>query len=130
MTDNQVKLQELHASSLASIIEMVEALDHDDDEAREAAEQTIHEDPLSVEVRSGWHLPGDRSQAASTEYRILLGTGGPAVQIVGELDEHSEPETAHLEVQDWFLPWTRFPQTKEETEALLSYARCFYFGEG
>ena len=60
-----------------------------------------------------------------THYKILLGTGGPAVQIVGELDEHGEPETAELQGQDWFTPWER---TKEQDEdILLQFARFFYF---
>ena len=46
---------------------------HDSEEARQA----IQEDPLSVEVRSGWHAPGENSEP--DEYNILLGTGGPAL---------------------------------------------------
>jgi hypothetical protein len=123
-----------------SIKEMVEALDHPNDAARENpnyyedAERAIHEDALSVEVRSDWYVPGDRSRHDVAEYRILLCTGGPAVQIIGELNEHGEPETARLQVQDWFQPWTDMrPLVRagdyDSEPILLAYARCFYFGE-
>ena len=124
-------------AQLDNIMEMVEelnkAIDADDDGARERAIQTIQKDPLSVEVRSEWHTPG--SKVSGGQYRIFLCWGGPAVQIVGELTEHNEPESAHIEYQDWFtgLPeifhWTEYNATDEEEEALLAYAQCFYFEE-
>ncbi|MBA7580530.1 hypothetical protein ES708_22422 [subsurface metagenome] len=96
---------------------------HDEEKAREA----IQEDPLSVEVRSGWHEPGGDNPAE--EYTILLCTGGPAVRIHGTLDR-DEPESARIEYQDWFTPWEGYHETSsEEDEALLTYARQFYFAE-
>lgn len=105
------------------------------DTQREEAEQTIHEDALSVEVRTDWHTPGSHTAedaCTPTEYRILLCTGGPAVQITGDLSGHCEPETATIQYQDWFTPWTEWrgedvPEDAEEI--LLEYARCFWFGE-
>ena len=98
---------------------------HNEDEVREE----INEDPLSVEVRSDWHSPGDGNDKP-TEYNILLCTGGPAVRIIGKLDGHGQPETAEIEYQDWFTPWVRYANTNsEEDEALLPYARQFYYGE-
>lgn len=97
------------------------------------ARQRIHEDALSVQVRSGWHSPGE--SADPEEYEILLCTGGPAVRIRGDLNSYNEPETAELEYQDWFTPWTALedaPRTmtpSDMREALLTYARCFYYGE-
>ena len=94
---------------------------------REHAEQRIQEDALSVEVRSGWVIRGENMVAE--EFNILLTTGGPAVRILGELDEHGEPRRAWLEVQDWGKAWTEyFPGTGSQ-DVLLTYARCFYFGE-
>jgi hypothetical protein len=90
------------------------------------ARQTIEEDALSVEVRSGWCSPG--SEMKAEEFCILLCTGGPAVRIRGELNEYGEPDRAWLECQDWFTPWTQVFDVEQET--LLAYARCFYFGEG
>ena len=91
---------------------------HDKDAAREA----IQEDPLSVEVRSGWVSIGGNMEPE--EFQILLCTGGPAVRIMGELDEHGEPSRAWLEYQDWGTPWTHYA-TRGAQDALLAYAREF-----
>lgn len=56
----------------------------DEDDVRRA----IEEDALSVQVRSGWHSPGEKLEAA--EYEVLLCTGGPAVRIVGALNRYNE----------------------------------------
>jgi hypothetical protein len=93
--------------------------------SREDAEQRIQEDPLSVEVRSGWVPVGEIGEAE--EFCILLGTGGPAVRIRGELGEYNEPRRAWLETQDWGTPWTQYFGASQET--LLTYCRQFYFGE-
>jgi hypothetical protein len=109
---------------------------HDPNEA----EQRIHEDPLSVQVRSDWHTPStERTDPA--EFEILLCTGGPAVRIVGDLDQYAEPYHARIEHQDWGTPWTEYrphfdpdPETisgelNAYQETLLGYCRQFYFGE-
>ena len=118
-------------ASLEALVEMVDALiaaeEANDDDAREKAEQVIHEDPLSVQVRSDWYTPGDKDGAKAAEYELLLATGGPAVRIIGDL-ECGEPISARLEVQDWFIPWTRLVTSEGDDEKLLRYAQCFYFG--
>lgn len=114
-----------------SIVEMVDALqmarDADDSDALETAEQAIHCDALSVEVRSDWVQPGDKMTPA--QFNILLCTGGPAVRIMGDLDEYGQPRCAWLECQDWFTPWVRVNDGINQ-DVLLAYASCFYFGEG
>ena len=100
-----------------------EELYHNVDEAMDV----ILEDPLEVSVRSGWHEPGGDTKP--DEYRILLCTGGPAVQITGKINGHGQPDDANLQYQDWFTPWCNYPTTSEEDEALLAYARKFWFGE-
>ena len=95
-------------------------------ESREDAEQRIQEDPLSVQVRSDWHSPGERGE--DSDFEILLCTGGPAVRIIGELS-NGEPSRCWLEHQDWGTPWQEYITTGSDHEALLTYARCFYFGE-
>ena len=117
MTTKTKGKEENHAKDQAqaqfeSIKEMLEniAKAGDNDEAREEAEETLRNDPLSVEVKKC--------------FEILLCWGGPACRIVGELDEHGEPEDARLQYQDWFTSWTEYP-CNEET--LLDYARNFYF---
>ena len=122
-------------AQLASVIEMVEALakaeEDKDDDAWDEAERAIHEDALEISVRSDWHNPGiDPNEAsAPVEYYILLCTGGPAVRIIGELNEHGEPFTADLQYQDWSTPWSTIPTVEEEKQAMLRYAQCFYWGE-
>jgi hypothetical protein len=93
------------------------------DEAREA--------PLSVDIREGWHSPGAQASMEPTEFQILLSTGGPALRIMGELDQHGEPARCWLEYQDWGTPWTRyFSRSAERATALRWFAGLFYFGQG
>jgi len=94
-------------------------------ENRDAAYDNIQEHPLSVEVRSGWHNPGEESEPE--EFQILLCTGGPAVRIMGELNEHGEPDRAWLEYQDWGTPWTHYYE-EGAGDVLLTYCQQFYFG--
>lgn len=145
--DNAAKLQAIGASAYAAILEMVEALEAaqaaDDSDAEDVARETIESDPLSVEVRDGWKLPGTESDGPE-EFRILLSTGGPATRIVGELNEHGEP-CGNIQLQssqDWFQPWTAWRVERGENEAfddyekrymraeevILTYCRQFYFG--
>lgn len=94
---------------------------------RDDAEQRIHEDALSVETRTDWAPLGDTG--GPHEFRIVLCTGGPHVQIRGQLDDHGEPCRAWLEYQDWGTPMTERVNDDGDQDALLTYARCFYFGE-
>jgi hypothetical protein len=119
-----------------SIREMVEELEAADearsededgaDERYEKADQQIKEDALSVEVRSDWYSPGE--EVRPSEFTILLCTGGPAVRIIGELNQYNEPESARIEYQDWFTKWTEMPLTSDEERIVLVYCSCFYFG--
>lgn len=112
------------------VMELQTARDAEDDNGFgpiEDAEQRIREDALTVEVRSNWHGLGEDTY--NEEFRILLCTGGPAVQIVGKLTEHNEPESARLEYQDWGTPWTTLPQAHTDRQILVEYASTFYFGE-
>lgn len=89
---------------------------------QEGAQQRIYEDPLEVQTRGDWHTPGGEA-GPDTEFFILLCTGGPAVRIVGELDEHGGPEKAWLEYQDWGTPWTRHHAA--DSGVLVQYAGYF-----
>lgn len=94
--------------------------------SREDAEQRIHEDPLSIEVRSGWvELSDFREGLTPEEFNILLTTGGPAVRIMGEL-QNGEPTRAYLQVQDWGTPWTDYYESGIG-DTLMTYVRCFCF---
>ena len=128
---SEQSLDDISKNSYLAIKEMIDDLiaaeDNDDDDAREQAIDIIMNDPLSIEIRSDWYVPGDEPEP--NEYNILLCTGGPAVRIIGKLSQYMEPETAILQSQDWFKPWTNWTdQGEEETEILLKYAQNFYFG--
>ncbi len=95
----------------------------DEDEVR----HRIEEDPLSVQIRSGWVTPGEEFEPE--EFEILLCNGDLAVRIVGDLDEWKQPCRARVEYQDWFTPWTEYFGDNLDHDAILSYCRVFYFGE-
>lgn len=88
--------------------EELSTLEHEagDCTSQDEARERIQEDPLSVEVRSGWDIVGGDLSAA--EFRIVLCTGGPHVEIVGDLDGYGIPHRAWLQYQDWGTPMTQF----------------------
>lgn len=100
----------------------IEGRETDEDGIRER----IQESPLSVEVRSGWHAPGAEDDGPE-EFCILLSTGGPALRIIGDLDQHCQPTRARLQYQDWFTPWTE--KVDVDHDALLKWCSEFYFGD-
>jgi len=116
---------------LETIVELMQRLraaqDAGDEAAEEAARAELDELPLEVLVRSGWRRPGE-DDGTPEEYQILLSTGGPAVRITGVLGRYGEPTTAVLQYQDWGTPWTEYPADDEEAQALLEFAREFYYG--
>ena len=121
MSDNSRHQAEVQ---LTTIKEMLQAVENAADDEREAAEQAIYDDPLAVDVRSGW-VNVWTTEFEPVEYRVLLCTGGPAVQLEGELDDRNQPYNVQLQHQDWFEPWQTVPLTAEDTETLLTYARYF-----
>ena len=121
MSDNS---REQALAQLASIKAMLEAVENAADDEREAAEQAIYDDPLAVDVRSGW-VNVWAAEFEPVEYRVLLCTGGPAVQLEGELDDRNQPYNVQLQHQDWFEPWQTVPLNAEDTETLLTYVRYF-----
>jgi hypothetical protein len=95
-------------------------------ESEDDARERIQEDALDVQVRSGWHSIG--GDDTPSEFQILLCTGGPAVRIMGELNDFCEPSRAWIEAQDWGTPWFHCSGIIDQ-ETLLTYCRQFYFGE-
>ena len=123
--EEQERAKSQARSQLESIIEMVDELTTS--EEPEEIEQRIQEDPLSVQVRSDWETPSGNLKAS--EYNILLCTGGPAVRIIGDLDEYQYPYNARLQFQDWFTSWEDYPLNQDEEDSLTIYAQQFYYGE-
>lgn len=123
-------------AQLNSICEMVKAFQCEA-EARangesnsEEAQQQIQDDPLSIEVRTGWFNPCSLNEKGEAEeFNILLCTGGPACRLVGKLDGFMQPESVQLQYQDWGTPWTTYHLNAKQEETILTYCRQLYYGE-
>ena len=143
MNKNTTKTETDHAkqnaaSWLESIVGMIAAMDKAEEERDESTfegetfdadgwRERIQECPLSIQVRAGWHTPGENAE--DEEFNILLSTGGPALRIVGDLDQHGQPERPRLQFQDWGTPWTDYGTDADQDEALEKFCAQFYFGE-
>lgn len=104
----------------------LEELENAADDCADAddARKRIEEDPLSVDVRSGWASYGET--LTPEEFRIVLCTGGPHVELVGDLDENGEPARVRVLYRDWGTSGELFDFDRA---AVLRYAQCFYFGQ-
>ncbi|WJY17688.1 hypothetical protein QQS45_08510 [Alteriqipengyuania flavescens] len=111
---------------LETIRAMVKAYEADEQYEGQDAIDAMLEAPLSVQVRSDWADAGKELKAE--EYLILLTTGGPALRITGDLSG-GYASTAALEWQDWGTPWTDLHTDTADTDALMTFAGAFYFGE-
>ena len=94
---------------------------------RDDASTRAHENALSVEVRSGWSEVG--AVGAPEEFRIVLCTGGPHVEIRGELDQNGEPRGARLDYFGASVPRSTYHGPLSDAGVLLTYCQEFYFGE-
>ena len=91
--------------------------------------QEVLNSALSLEFRNGWysdlyHLKG---VTEPIEFKILLSWGGPALRIIGEIEENYAVNPK-LQFQDWGTPWTDYELTEEQETALNWFCNCFYFG--
>ncbi|MBI5270673.1 MAG: hypothetical protein HY856_13460 [Burkholderiales bacterium] len=110
------------AAQVASIVELIDAYDNAaDSDAQEQALNDIYQDPLEVSVRSGWHLPGVESDDA--EFRIVLCTGGPHVELRGDLDEHGSPDSVKVLHNDWFEGLTDAVMSDGDQAKVLRYCQ-------
>jgi len=120
-------LKEIGSDYASTIRDLVEALDSEQEEIREAAILEIKERPLEVCFRSGWEPAncwGNGKAIDPAEIYILLTTGGPAVRIRGEWNQHLETlDNPILEIQDWGTSWERYYE-KDFDEILLSFVNC------
>ena len=95
-----------------------------DDQADVA--DAISDTPLSIEVRSAWTTLDDGPLTPS-EYRIVLCTGAPHVELVGDLDCHDEPDTVRVIYKDWDCLGELFDFDRD---AVLRFARFFQYNIG
>lgn len=113
-------MSEEDASELAQLEE-----EAGDNTSEEEAREAIQEDPLSIEVRSGWG--SSKYEFEAEEFRLVLCTGGPHVELLGDLDRGA-PSRIRVIYKDWGTSGEYFPDA-EEREALEIYCEQFYFGE-
>ena len=107
-------------------LESLNVTTNEDEEKLEEIRESVLNSALSVEFRSGWYSsPEDETKAE--EFRILLTWGGPALRIIGKLDDYG-PIEPKLQFQDWGTPWTDFEITEDQQKALNWFCNCFYFG--
>tara|TARA_R110002073_G_scaffold252650_1_gene415279 strand:- start:538 stop:966 length:429 start_codon:yes stop_codon:yes gene_type:complete len=132
LPENQRNAYSSATARLSHIMDLhASYLEYEEDDDLERIEDEVREMPLSVEVRSDWYSQLTTAIPTPSEFRILLSTGGPAVQIVGEISHHGEPECIKIQYQDWFLPWKALPifDDNRVAKALDWFCSRFYFGE-
>jgi len=110
-----------------SYIEQSNVTTNEQEEKLEEIRESINNSALSVEFRSGWSTNSEKLEVE--EFKILLTWGGPALQVIGELDQYKQPENIKLQFQDWGTPWTDFELKENQENALNWFCNCFYFGE-
>lgn len=124
--ENETHAEEQARFKWKMILEKMDVVDGGDSKESEEMIDSVREEALDVCVSAPDWRPVS-TPAVDTTYRILLCTGGPAVQVTGDLDENMEPVSARLESQDWGTPWVEY--RKADEAILIEFARCFYFGE-
>jgi len=110
-----------------SYLESLNVTSSEDEEEIEQIKESILNSALSVEFRSGW--TSNPNDIKLEEFKILLTWGGPALRVIGDLNQYKEPENIKIQYQDWGTYWTDFKITEEQVKALDWFCSCFYFGE-
>ena len=122
---------------LENIIELYELRDVDEFMSGERdIEQEARDMALDVCYRSqDWVEVGRNEGFEPTQGRVLLSTGGPACQVICDL-ENNWPTNPEIQWQDWGTPWTH-TRIKTElgidydkaNEALVWFVNLFWWGE-
>ena len=110
-----------------SFLESLNVTSNEEEEEIEQIKEGINNSALSVEFRSGWSTNFDELEIE--EFKILLSWGGPALRIIGDLDQYKQAENIKLQFQDWGTSWTDYELKEEEEESLNWFCNCFYFGD-
>ncbi len=82
------------------------------------------ENILSLETRGGWNSGGN-IDTTPVEYRIVLCTGGPHVELRGDIRDGAYADTATIYFCGWGEGEKELALTSEEDEILLYYADLF-----
>ena len=114
---------------IGSYIEESNVTTQEQEEKLEQIREDILNSALSVEFRSGWYssLYDNVRIGEPAEFKILLTWGGPALRIIGEIEENYAVNPK-LQFQDWGTLWTDFETTENQQDALNWFCNCFYFG--
>ena len=99
------RLREVYDNTHARIIADLERLDAIREEDGDPFEEF---GDVLLELKFGAVWQAGETDRQPSRFWALIGTGGPAMRIVGEINQYGEPEDCRLEVQDWFQPWTDF----------------------
>lgn len=94
----------------------------------DVAREYIQESALSCEVRSGWHSVGQPSEPE--QFRIVFSTGGPHLEMVGDLDGYGEAGSVELVAKDWGENTVVYEDSEGNTldsDVLEWVANCFYW---
>ena len=94
-------------------------------DSQDELRENVLNSALSIQFRSDCETFEENFKAK--EFKILLSWGGPALRVIGELDDYG-PVNPKLQYQDWGTPWTDFEITEDQQEALNWFCNCFYFG--
>ena len=95
------------------------------DENYEEIEKEVHDAALAISVRSDWEFLTSEHELTPSEFRIELSTGGPALRVVGDLDDR-QPVNPVMEYQDWGTPWIRYAMNEEALEWFVNLF-CFEY---
>ena len=114
------------------------ALERSIDDPERDIEEEAREMALDVCWKSDdWQAVGGDKEFMPTKGRVLLTTGGPACQVVCDLDNWADHGTnPEIQWQDWGTPWTT-PSIQNELEldfeladsALEWFINLFWWGE-
>jgi len=99
-------------------------------------EEEARDEALDVCWKSDdWQAVRDQANFTPTKGRVLLTTGGPACQVVCDIED-GYPVNPEIQWQDWGTPWTT-PSIQCElemdydtaNEALVWFINLFWWGE-
>jgi len=110
-----------------TFLESLQVTTQEDENKLDEIRESVNNSALSVEFRSGWSTNSEKLEAE--EFKILLTWGGPALRVIGDLDQYKQAENIKLQFQDWGTYWTDYELTEKEEESLNWFCNCFYFGE-
>ena len=123
-----------HLESIVKLYQGYIFLGH---ELTDEMEEELDSIPLSIEVRSTEWQTFDNyascdKQMEPNQGRILLTTGGPACQIICDLEDGCfNGETLEIQFQDWFQPWQNLEDINSidyKKQALEWFVKRFFFG--